>query len=446
MVRARHSRSLPGPGVWALLSSGAAAAVTVGATTLLAAPAEQQATFRSAVDLIAVDVQVVDDDGRPVVRLGPDDFEVSIDGRRRRVVSADYVESVPLHQIPAIASRPSARNIWPTDVPPGPPVPAGAPRLFMVATDAESLGIGTARRIMEAARSFLDRLQPNDLVGLFTYPTGPVVNPTTDHLTVARGLTNTIGLRAQLPNRYNLSPSEIIDIMADVAASPANLPTESNMFSGAETTEAIGRVQQRECPDDVTCPLKIRQEAADLALHYEGVATQSMSSLRRLISALGQVPGRKTLVLLSGGFIVGDRPGGRPDVGQLASVMGLEAARANTAMYVLHVDTSFLDMYSADTGRADSFTSSRDTMVSRSWLDEFSSSSGGTLFRITSGAGEYAFDRVLRETSAYYLLGVEPAESDRDGRAHTLKVRVNRRGDMTVRNRTVVVIPERPSA
>jgi hypothetical protein len=299
---------------------------------------------------------------------------------------------------------------------------------------------------MDAARAFLDRLQPNDLVGLFTYPTGPVINPTRDHRIVSQGLAGTVGLRPELPNRYNLSPSEIIDIMADVAASPANLPTESNMFTATQTTEAIGRVQQRECPDDVTCPLKIKQEAADLALHYEGLATQSMSSLRRLISALGRVAGRKTLVLLSGGFIVGDRPGGRPDVGQLASVMGLEAARANTAMYVLHVDTSFLEMYSADTGRADSFTSSRDTMVRRSWLDEFSSSSGGALFRVTAGAGEYAFDRVLRETSAYYLLGVEPAESDRDGRTHTLKVRVNRRGDMTVRNRTVVVIPQRPAA
>lgn len=420
-----------------------AAATAFGVTTL-AAPVDQQATFRSTVDLIAVDVQVIDDDGRPVGRLGPDQFEVSIDGRRRRVASADYIESVPAHKLSPIAPGPTARNIWPTGPPPA-LEPAGPPRLFMMATDAESLAIGTTRRMMEAARAFLDRLQPNDQVGLFTFPTGPVINPTTDHQSIATGLLNTIGQRAQLPNRFNLSPSELIDIMADVSASAANLPTESNMFTVSQTTEAIARVQQRECPDDITCPLKIRQEAGDLALHLEGVATQSMSSLRRLISAMGRVPGRKTLVLLSGGFVVGDRPGGRPDIGQLASVMGLEAARANTALYVLHVDTSFLDMYSADTGRADSFTSSRDTQVSRSWLDEFSSSSGGALFRVTSGAGEYAFDRVLRETSAYYLLGVEPAESDRDGRTHTLKVKV-RRNNSTVRNRTVVVIPRRPTA
>jgi VWFA-related protein len=420
------------------------AAATAFGMTVLAAPVDQQATFRSAVDLIAVDVQVIDDDGRPVGQLSPDHFEVSIDGRRRRVASADYIESVPVHKLSPIAPGATARNVWPTGPPPA-LEPTGPSRLFMMATDAESLAIGTARRMMQAARAFLDRLQPNDMVGLFTFPTGPVINPTTDHQAIATGLTNTIGQRPQLPNRFNLSPSELIDIMADVSSAAANLPTESNMFTVSETTEAIARVQQRECPDDITCPLKIRQEAADLALHLEGVATQSMSSLRRLISAMGRVPGRKTLVLLSGGFVVGDRPGGRPDIGQLASVMGLEAARANTALYVLHIDTSFLDMYSADTGRADSFTSSRDTQVSRSWLDEFSSSSGGALFRVTSGAGEYAFDRVLRETSAYYLLGVEPAESDRDGRTHTLKVRV-RRDNSTVRNRTVVVIPRRPTA
>jgi VWFA-related protein len=437
MARARQHGGVRAPSAGLILVVAAAA----WGATMSAAP---QQTFRSAVDLIAVDVQVIDGEGRPIGKLAPDQFEVSIDGRRRRVASADYIESIPVHQLAPIAPGPAARNIWPTGAPPA-TARNGPARIFMMATDAESMAHGTTRQMMQAARAFVDRLQPNDLVGLYTYPTGPVINPTTDHATVGKGLATTIGQRPELPNRFNLSPSEIVDIMADISINASNLPTEANIITTTDATEAVGRVQRRECPDDLTCPLKIRQEAADMALHLEGLATQSMSSLRRLISALGRVPGRKTLVLLSGGMIVGDRPGGRPDVGQLATVMGLEAARANTALYVLHVDRSFLDMYSADTGRADSFTSSRDTHVSRSWLDEFSSSSGGTLFRVTSGAGEYAFDRVLRETSAYYLLGVEPAESDRDGRTHNLKVKVNRRGT-TVRNRTVVVIPPRPAA
>src|SRR5205809_521465 len=50
-------------------------------------------TFRSGLDLIAIDVQVIDREGVPVADLGPDKFEVTINGRRRRVVSADLVES-----------------------------------------------------------------------------------------------------------------------------------------------------------------------------------------------------------------------------------------------------------------------------------------------------------------------------------------------------------------
>jgi len=47
---------------------------------------------------------------------------------------------------------------------------------------------------------------------------------------------------------------------------------------------------------------------------------------------------------------------------------------------------------------------------------------------------------VLRETSAYYLLGVEPATADRDGRPRELRVKVHRRG-VSVRSRQWVVIP-----
>ena len=67
---------------------------------------------------------------------------------------------------------------------------------------------------------------------------------------------------------------------------------------------------------------------------------------------------------------------------------------------------------------------------------------GGALLRVEAGTGETAFNRVLRETSAYYLLGVEPEELDRDGKTHFLRVSVKPRG-ITVRVRTQVVVPRR---
>ena len=52
-----------------------------------AEPPAQGPTFRTGIDLIAVDVSVVDRDGQPVEDLLAPEFVVEIDGERRRVVS-----------------------------------------------------------------------------------------------------------------------------------------------------------------------------------------------------------------------------------------------------------------------------------------------------------------------------------------------------------------------
>jgi len=54
---------------------------------------------------------------------------------------------------------------------------------------------------------------------------------------------------------------------------------------------------------------------------------------------------------------------------------------------------------------------------------------------------ERAFERVTREMSAFYLLGVEPAEEDRDGKLHFIRVSIKERG-ASVRSRTAVIIPK----
>ena len=41
-----------------------------------------------------VDVSIVGDDGRPVTGLTAKDFALDVDGRPRRIVSAQYVSSV----------------------------------------------------------------------------------------------------------------------------------------------------------------------------------------------------------------------------------------------------------------------------------------------------------------------------------------------------------------
>src|SRR5688572_1905722 len=48
-------------------------------------------TFRSSVDVIAVDVQVIDNDSYPIGPLDAKAFEVSINKQRRKVITAQFI-------------------------------------------------------------------------------------------------------------------------------------------------------------------------------------------------------------------------------------------------------------------------------------------------------------------------------------------------------------------
>lgn len=405
-----------------------AAAVAL-ATAYPVVRAQQAPVFRSSVDLIAVDVQVVDRDGMPIANLTPDQFEVSIDGQRRRVVSADFVEHVPPQMVNTRTriSGALARNIFPDQTADGPP------RLFVLAFDTLSFTSTASRGAANAARRFVNGLEPNDLIGIYAYPAGPKLNPTSDHAAVNAELDRLVGQRTLPYSRFHLTPSEVIDITSEMSRV---------IVPNLEVEETVEEVANRECGADPRCPPQIRAEATSLATYFEAQVTQSLNNLSRLMEGMASHNGRKTVVLLSAGMATSDRPGGRPDVTGMASRIGEAAAAAGVTLYTLHLDATFQNVFTAESSRMDQLEIPREISVISRWLDEFSGASGGALIRVLQGYGEFAFDRILRETSAYYLLGVEPDDSDRTGATRELRVNVGSRG-ATVRSRTLVVIPER---
>lgn len=378
-----------------------------------------QAPIRSGVELVAVDVHVVERGGEPIPGLKPADFEVFIDGKRREVLSAEFItyaagpagnEARTGEAAAAPATRPAAAAD-----------PARPRRLFILAVDEHSIRIGAAMAATEAARRFIDRLGPGDLVGLFAYPTGTArMDLTTDHAVVRKALDRIAGLSERPMSRFSLSPGEVIDIA-----------------SGDRDT--LARVAARECGTDRACRRELPLEAQSLAIMFEMKIAQSLGGLRGLIEGLATVPGRKTLVLVSGGLLVSDRADGRVSARMEMTDIGRAAAAANVTVYALHMDSSFLDAFSAD-GRMSS-TLFRDSSMFATGLEMVAGAAGGDVLRIQGGTPDRAFDRVLRETSAHYLLGVAVAPADRDGRPHNIRVEVDRRGS-TVRSRTVVVIPK----
>lgn len=402
-----------------LASATALAAQTSGQSTPQRPDPDAPAPIRVSVDVVAVDVQVIDREGRPVPDLGPEKFSVTINGRRRRVVSAERISSDVGEDGRSAAPRATAS------------VPA---RVVMIAVDCISFDATESRDVIQAVRQFVRQLSPDDMVGLSAYPNGPKVDPTRDHDIVVRALDQVVGQRdlAEI-SQFHLRPSEIVDIM-----------TELYRTGGGPVLDLVTR---RECggdPPDPFCRSRLITDVSGTALFYEGQGTASLGMLRTLVGQMTAFPGRKTMVLISNGMVASDVPGGRPDLSDIGIQIGKEAAIANTAIYTLFLDSSVIRRFSAQTRAGDKGLDNwgRDAALRGRWLNQFSGAAGGALFNISVGNAESALARINTELSSYYLLGVEPADEDRDGRTHDISVKTSH-PNVTIRGRRWVTIPRR---
>ena len=297
----------------------------------------QQPVFRTSVEMIAVDVQVMDNNGNPIGKLGPQAFDVSINGKRRKVVSATFIKEGETAM--ALTGKSDARE--PADDSSNPVLA----RTIILAVDDGSFYPGDTQAVTDAARAFLKHLDPDDEVGLYVYPTKMWIAPTTQRAPLAMRLQNLVGSKEPMQSKYNLSPHEIVDITAQ-STNPNSflMNIRAQGFVDQPATRSLDpvlKIQTRECPDDLDCPIKIYSEGIMLATQLEREASMSLSGLESLLGMLSEIPGRKSVVLLSGGLVTSDRLDGRPDPGNLAKVMGQDAARANAIVYTIHVDAAF---------------------------------------------------------------------------------------------------------
>ena len=324
-------------------------------------PDQEAATpFRVSVDVVAVDVQVIDKTGRPVPDLGPEKFTVTINGRRRRVVSAERIGSEMLGEGERViaASGKSVRG-----------------RVIVLAVDCISFDATASRGVIQAISQFVKQLSPDDFVGLSAYPNGAKLDPTTDHAAVLRALDTVVGQKdlAEM-SQYHLRPSEIIDLSREL------------LRGGGPTVDAI---VARECgnPVDPVCQSRFIQEVSNTALFYEGQAGASLGMLRTIVQEMGGFLGRKTLILVSGGMVASDVPGGRPDLGEMGIQVGKDAAIANTTIYTLYIESSFIERFSAQTRAGDKslVNWSRDSTLMGRWLEQFTGAAGGALFSVQVG-------------------------------------------------------------
>jgi VWFA-related protein len=370
----------------------------VGRTYAQAPSQTPQTTFRASVDVTSLDVTVVDGNGKPITDLAPTDFNVRIDGSQRKVVTAEWV---PL-------ATPSSDK-------PAAPVPEGfstnesssGGRLIVIAVDEPNIRFGGAMAINKAASLFIDRLSPADRVAVAGFGIGaPATVFTADHERAKRVISRMVGQK---------HPGRVLDLGHNIALVEAQAIERGDPVT-------YGTVMNRECPPIAmsppaleVCRQQVDMEARTMAQEVRLDADSTLGNLRDLLIGLSRIDAPKTMILISEGFVLNDE--------SMIIDLGTMAAQARTSVYTLKLDNQLFEI-----------TESRvpvnpfaDRQARTEGLEMLAAAARGTLFTVT-GTGQSLFERIESELSGYYLLGVESEARDRDGKSHSIRIDVPRRG------------------
>ena len=387
---------------------------TVITTTVFARQStpQQTPTFRVGTDVVLVEAQVSARDGAPMEGIKSEQFEVFIDGRKRPVISAELTRTS--------SSAPAAAPSLATMLAPTPPTG----RVIVVAIDQTSFPSTANASAREAALRLVKRVDADDYLGLVAFPSSVAVAPTRDRAAVRAAIDKVNGHRVEaLPSRFNLSASEAIALKSR---------------DPVTTREINIRLCQQEMAKNPTCRDEVLADAMHIATTLEQQATLSITGLHSVIDALETVPGRKTLIVVSAGLPMSMRPGSQVNFSSETDSIGRRTAAANVNLYVLYMNVHFMRYFSAAYGRQNR-TIFEDISVFGTGLERFADTGGGSFFQVEVGS-ETVVDRVLKETSAYYLLAVRTEPDMHDGKPHFIRVTVNQRG-AALRYRRIVTIP-----
>ena len=359
-------------------------------------------SFSSSVDIVSVDVNVIDGNGRPVRDLAASAFTLTVDGRPRKITSAQFISTTaPVETPPPVPAHYSSNTA------------AATGRMIVIVADRGSIAPIRSKDVFAAAARFVERLAPADRVALFSIPSGPAVDFTSDHDAVVSALLKTDGQANPGPGTKNIGIAEALGFERGNPIAMENaISRECGVTPGREGGGS----------EHLLCRKLVSEEASIVAAYAHERAKNTIAGLRAILDRLGSTETPKTIVLISEGLVIdGDR--------YAATGLTRAMAAAHATIYALKPEPSDSD---ASQQRAPQ-NRMRDRTVYEEGLTTVTRAGGGEMFRVIADPN-FAFDRLASELSGYYLLGFEPEPSDRDGKDHSISVQVQR-NDVSVRAR-----------
>lgn len=374
---------------------------------------------RISTKLVQIDA-VVTKNGKQIKDLKAEDFEIFEDGRRQEITSFAYVSNVT-NNAGALAEPETASSKdpnAPANPNPRPPIPTEIPRrriAFVV--DDYGLSLQSMADVRRQLRKFIDeQLKPNDLIAIV----------------------RTSRARRELPQFTN----------------------DRNRIN-----QAWEQVKWNQCSRLGVKPMPRIGDNASVGCGT-GIASfnESISSLRAIVTALGQVPGRKSMIIFSddtplredeklargsSSVLQGNDSTMKDSHNHNGRLKRLAEMAIRSSVVIYGVDASGLQaigitgadetprpMVSGSEGNRLFVQQLRDRskllQSRRDGADLIAKETGGFLVH---DQNEFQLDKILDEQGGYYLIGYRPSTETFNKQFHKLKARV-KKGGFEVRTRS----------
>ena len=350
-------------------------------------------------ELVLVNVTARDKHGQPVIDLKQGDFTILEDGKPQKVSSFDF-ENLDTTPLSAGAGPSQTTTEGP---PPAPSKPIftrkdaeealSNKRVIVLFFDLGSMNPDETQRAVDAAKKYVQKkMTAADMIAIIALASS---------LRLDQDFTNDPARLMRVLNRYTLSEGQGFD---------------NGSTGDADGIEETGNAYT---PDET----EYNQFNTDRKL-------QALQSISQVLSHFNQ---KKSIIYFSSGMT---QTGIENEVALRAAVNS--AIKANVAIYTLDArgleaeppggsaQTASLRGQAMYSGNA--VQSALDSnFASQETLTTLSSDTGGKAFLDSNDLGE-VFDRVQRDTTAYYVIGYRSSNQLRDGHYRHIQVRVNRPG------------------
>jgi len=376
---------------------------------------------RITTNLVQVDAVITDKNGKLVTDLKPEELQISEDGRPQKITNFSFflAETIP-PSLPVARSGAVDKNAVPA-----PPVrlrPDQVRRTIALVVDDLGLSFESTHYVRRALKKFVDeQMQPGDLVAIIRTAggMGALQQFTSDKRQLYAAIERV---------RWNANGRSGIGVFA---------PLQGNN-PGAETTPAA--------------------EIDNVGLHREDLdefredlfAVGTLGAVNYVVKGLKDLPGRKSILLISDGIPIMSRVDPLSSSGRVMAALHSLTEQANRASVVIYTmqaaGLQTLDITAADNVSGFSSQQIRDRVSDRRgafWesqagLSFLAEETGGIAIRNNNDLSG-GIKRVLEDQRGYYLIGYRPDDSTFDVRGrrkfHRLSLKVLRPGKFNVRMR-----------